>query len=106
MKRNGEGCCSRHSRYLSLIVNHDPLRNRISFAGSDVVTGLDRKYKDPAVANLTGAGGFDDRLDGVVHEVLVDDEFNYDFGQLTSRHILYRDRQRGGLSDGHGPGFP
>jgi len=66
----------------------DPASSRIlgrnlnvSFAGSDVVTGLDGKYKDPAVANLAGAGGFDDRLDRVVHEVLVDDEFNHDFGQ-------------------------
>ena len=51
----------------------------IPFAGSDVVTGFDRKYEDSPVPNLAGAGGLDDRLDRVVHEVLVDDELNHDF---------------------------
>jgi hypothetical protein len=53
----------------------------VSFASSDVVAGLDRNHENSAVANLAGSGGANDRLDSVVHEVLIDDKVNHDFGQ-------------------------
>lgn len=53
----------------------------VSFAGSDVVTGLDRKYEDAAISDLARSRRVDDGLDSIVHEMLVDDEFNHEFGQ-------------------------
>src|SRR6185436_14206741 len=46
---------------------------------------LNRTDENFAVANFPGAGGLDNGFDGVVHQALHDDDFDFDFGKKIDR---------------------
>src|SRR4051794_21438875 len=54
---------------------------RVLLAGADVVALLDRHHEDAAVADLSRAGGADDRLDGLIDRAVGDDDFDFHFRQ-------------------------
>src|ERR1700744_2692161 len=50
------------------------------FLGADADGGFDVADKNLAVANLAGAGRADDRLGGLLDQIIGQDDFNFDLG--------------------------
>ena len=53
------------------------LNTSTDLPGADLNTLFDRADEDSAIANLTGASGGKDDVEGFVELVIIDDDFNF-----------------------------